>query len=60
MSKPIKTGAYLQKIKTPEDVQVVIKLIRADEYPNKTMEQFADVLANAPSVTLHIKNDSKT
>jgi len=60
MSKPIKTGAYLQKIETPEDVQVVIKLIRADEYPNKTMEQFADVLASAPSVTLHIKDDSKT
>jgi hypothetical protein len=58
MSKPIKTGAYLQKIKTPEDVQVVIKLIRADEYPNKTMEHFADVLASAPSVTLHIKNDN--
>ncbi|WP_150671877.1 hypothetical protein [Pseudomonas fluorescens] len=60
MSKPIKTGAYLQKIKTPENVQIVIKPIRADEHPNKTMEQFADVLASAPSVTLHIQNDSKT
>ena len=59
MSTPIKTGAYLQQIETPEDVQVVIKLIRAGEYPNKTMEQFADVLASAPSMTLHIKDDGK-
>ena len=60
MSTPIKTGAYLQQIETPEDVQVVIRLIRAGEYPNKTMEQFADVLASAPSMTLHIKDDGKT
>jgi hypothetical protein len=60
MSTPIKTGAYLQQIETPEDVQVVIKLIRAGECPSKTMEQFADALAIAPSVTLHIKDDGKT
>ena len=60
MSTPIKTGAYLQQIETPEDVQVVIKLIRAGEHPNKTMEQFADVLASVPSMTLHIKDDGKT
>jgi hypothetical protein len=60
MSTPIKTGAYLQQIETPEDVQVVIKLIRAGEYLNKTMGQFADALETAPSVTLHIKDDGKT
>jgi hypothetical protein len=60
MSTPIKTGAYLQQIETLEDVQVVIKLVRAGEYPNKTMGQFADALATAPSVTLHIKDDGKT
>ena len=60
MSTTIKTGAYLQQIETPEDVQVVIKLIRAGEHPNKTMEQFADVLASVPSMTLHIKDDGKT
>jgi len=60
MSILIKTGAFLQLIETPKDTQVIIKLIRAGEHPNKTMEQFADVLANAPSVTLHIKDDGKT
>ncbi|MGA3798801.1 hypothetical protein ACPCYX_13675 [Pseudomonas fluorescens] len=60
MSTLIKTGVCLQKIETSEDKQVVVKLIRADEHPNKTIEQFADILASAPSVTLHIKDDGKT
>ncbi|MFV0932535.1 hypothetical protein [Pseudomonas jessenii] len=60
MSMLIKTGAYLQKKETTKGVQVIIKLIRAGEYPNKTMEQFADILASAPSVTLHIKDEGKT
>lgn len=60
MSMLIKTGVYLQQIETTKGVQVIIKLIRAGEYPNKTMEQFADILASAPSVTLHIKDEGKT
>jgi hypothetical protein len=60
MSTPIKTGAYLQQIETPQDVQVIVKLIRADKHPDKTMEQFADILASAPTVTLHIKDGGKT
>jgi hypothetical protein len=60
MSTLIKTGVYLQQIEVSEDKQVIVKLIRADEHPNKTMEQFADVLATAPSVTLHIKDHGKT
>lgn len=60
MSMLIKTGVYLQQIETSEDKQVIVKLIRADEPPNKTIEQFANVLASAPSVTLHIKDDGKT
>lgn len=60
MSTLIKTGVYLQQIETTKDVQVIIKLIRAGEYPNKTMEQFAAILAGAPSVTLHIKDEGKT
>ncbi|MGY2187187.1 hypothetical protein [Pseudomonas sp. SDO5591_S426] len=60
MSIPIKTGVYLQQIETTEDVQVVVKLIRAGEYPDKTMDQFADILAIVPSVTLHIEEYGNT
>ncbi|WP_338584050.1 hypothetical protein [Pseudomonas sp. MAG733B] len=60
MSTPIKTGVYLRQIETFEDVQVVVKLIRAGEYPDKTMDQFTDVLAIAPSVTLHIEDNGGT
>lgn len=60
MSTSIKTGVYLQQIETPQDVQVIVKLIRAGEYLDKTMEHFADVLVNAPTVTLLITDDGKT
>ncbi|MNM83616.1 hypothetical protein D3C81_956790 [compost metagenome] len=60
MSTPIKTGVYLQQIDTLENAQVIIKLIRAGNYTSKTMEQFADILVGAPTVTLHIKDGGKT
>ncbi|WP_448105846.1 hypothetical protein [Pseudomonas azerbaijanoccidentalis] len=60
MSTPIKTGVYLRQIETSKDVQVIVKLIRAGEYPDKTMDQFADVLASAPTVTLYVKDDGET
>ncbi|MFU2328296.1 hypothetical protein [Pseudomonas sp. NFX98] len=60
MSTPIKAGVYLRQIETSENVQVVVKLIRTGEYPDKTMDQFAAVLANAPTVTLHIEDYGKT
>lgn len=59
MSTPIKTGVYLQQIDTSVNVQVIIKLIRAGNYPSKTMEQFAEILVDAPTVTLHIKDGGK-
>ncbi len=60
ISTLIKTGVYLQQIETYEGKQIIVTLIRADQHPNKTIEQFADVLASVPSVTLHIKDDGKT
>lgn len=57
MFTPIKSGVYLRQINTSQDAQVIIKLIRASEYPGQTMGQFVDVLAVAPTVILRIDND---
>ena len=55
-----KTGVFLQRIETSNDVQIIIKLIRPNNYSDATNQHLPDILTHAPTLTLHVNNHDKT
>jgi hypothetical protein len=46
-----KTGAFLQLIETSNDVQVIVRPIKPNNYSDATNQQNRDTLTHAPTLT---------